>query len=78
MYIHSVCVDFCSQLYGLDLKYDLKGDFKMEIGMSVFAGVSIEKTGECLKKVGVNRTFILSEFNDFDNVMKLFSENGIR
>lgn len=49
----------------------------MEIGISIYEGVSIENRIKYMKKYGVNRTFIRSEEPDFDNVMKLFSENDI-
>lgn len=49
----------------------------MKIGISIFGGISIEKVVECLKKMGINRTFISSESEDFEKAMKLFSENGI-
>ncbi len=49
----------------------------MEIGISIYSGISIEKQVECFKKLGVTRTFTGSEKPDFDNIMKIFNENGI-
>ena len=49
----------------------------VETGISIYEGVSIENQIKYMKKYGVNRTFIRSEHPDFDNVMKLFSENDI-
>ena len=49
----------------------------MNIGLGVFCGMEIENQVRCMKKFGVNRTFISSETSDFDNVMTLFKENGI-
>ena len=49
----------------------------METGMCIFSGVSYPEMVEGFKKYGVKRTFIGSEMPDFDNVMKLFLENGI-
>ncbi len=49
----------------------------MEIGISIFDGVGIEKQVECFVKLGVNRTFVMSEIPDFDKAMQLFKDNGI-
>ena len=49
----------------------------MNIGLGLFSGIDFETQVRCMKKSGVNRTFICSETPDFDNVMKLFNGNGI-
>ncbi len=49
----------------------------MEIGMCIFSGVDYPEMVETFKKYGIKRTFIGSDEPDFDNIMKLFSENGI-
>lgn len=49
----------------------------MEIGISFFGGTPYEKQVECLKNVGVSRTFIGSEYPEFDKVMECFEKNGI-
>lgn len=49
----------------------------MEIGMCIFSGVDYPEMVESLKKYGIKRTFVGSDIPDFDNVMKLFNENGI-
>lgn len=50
---------------------------KMEIGISIFGGIPFEKQIEYFKRGGINKTFISSETENFDEVMKLFNENGI-
>ena len=49
----------------------------MEIGISVFGGIGYKEQAECLKKVGVSRTFIGSYHNEFDEAIKCFKNNGI-
>ena len=49
----------------------------MEIGISIFNGISFEDQARCFKRFGVRRTFIFSETPDLDSVMRLFQENGI-
>ena len=49
----------------------------MEIGVSIFRGVDIDKQVECFKKLGVTRTFLASYAEDFDYAMQAFNKNGI-
>lgn len=49
----------------------------MEIGISIFSGISFEEQVRCFRKFGVDRTFIFSETSEFDRVMRLFQENAI-
>jgi len=49
----------------------------MEVGMCIFSGIDYPEMVECFKKTGVKRTFVGSDIPEFDNVMKLFLENGI-
>ncbi|MBQ3141667.1 MAG: sugar phosphate isomerase/epimerase [Clostridia bacterium] len=49
----------------------------MEIGLGVFDGFEHEELARLLKDLGVSRTFLVSETPDFDNVMRIFTENGI-
>lgn len=49
----------------------------MEIGISVFNGCGFEDQVKYFKKFGISRTFIMSETPCFDEVIKLFVENGI-
>lgn len=49
----------------------------MNIGIGIFGGNPIDRQIELLKKNGVSRTFISSEWEDFESVMAKFKENGI-
>lgn len=49
----------------------------MNVGISIFSGIPIEEQIKHLKDNGINRTFISSEWKDFDGVMSLMRENGI-
>lgn len=49
----------------------------MKIGISIFSGIDIEKQVECFVKLGVDRTFVMSEIADFDKAIQLFKDNGI-
>ena len=49
----------------------------MKIGMSIFGEISHEKVASLLKKNGIDKSFIGSETEDFDKVMKIYTENGI-
>ncbi len=49
----------------------------MNIGIGIFRGLPVHRQIELLKKNGVNRTFISSEWDDFHGVMSFFRENGI-
>lgn len=49
----------------------------MEIGISVFRNIDYREHIRCLKKVGVNRTFVMSDIPNFGEVMNAFKENGI-
>ena len=49
----------------------------MEIGINIYSGMKMENIVKYLKKFGVTRTFVSSEYEDFDNVMALFSKEGI-
>ena len=50
----------------------------MEIGMGIYAGIPWEKQVELFQKLGITRTFIASETENFDRVMELFRQKGIR
>lgn len=49
----------------------------MNTGICIFRGYPLEKQIEQLRKNGVTRTFISSEWDDFDYAMRLLNENGI-
>jgi len=49
----------------------------MEIGVSIFRGISIERQAELFKKYGVKYTFTESEKENFDEVIECFQKNGI-
>ena len=49
----------------------------MEIGIGIFGGISIENQVAWFKKLGITRTFVGSEIQDFDRAMAIFRENGI-
>jgi len=49
----------------------------MEIGFCISMKADYAEQIECMKKVGVNRTFIMSEGQYFDEIMTAFAENGI-
>lgn len=49
----------------------------MNIGMGIYSGISMERQVELFKKLGIDRTFIGSETENFDRVMELFRQNGI-
>lgn len=49
----------------------------MNTGISVFSGIHYKKQIECFLKLGIKRTFLLSEEEDFENAIKAFGENGI-
>ncbi len=49
----------------------------MEIGISIFGGIEFEKQAQLFKKLGVKKTFIMSETKDVDRVIICFKENGV-
>ena len=49
----------------------------MELGISLFNGVSVENQVKCFLKHGIKHTFIMSDHPDFEKRMELFRENGI-
>ena len=49
----------------------------MELGISIFNGISIKDQVKYFKRLGINRTFVGSENPDFENTMRLFKDNGI-
>lgn len=49
----------------------------MQIGINIYSGIDFKKQVQLFKKYGIQRTFVGSKICDFDNVMKLFKENGI-
>ena len=49
----------------------------MNIGMSIFGGISHEKLVKLLPENGINRTFIGSETQNFDEVMKYYTNADI-
>lgn len=49
----------------------------MQLGMSIFAGVSPEEMVKGFLRNGILHTFVMSDHPDFDTFMTLFRENGI-
>lgn len=49
----------------------------MEIGLSLFNGVSVENSIKAMKKHGVKHTFVMADIPDFEEAVKRFTENGI-
>lgn len=49
----------------------------MQTGLAVFNGVSPEVLVKSFKKHNITHTFIMSDHPQFDDMMKLFAENGI-
>lgn len=48
-----------------------------DIGISIYSGIDYKKQAEYFKKLGVTKTFIGSEVDDFDGAIKAFAANGI-
>ena len=48
-----------------------------DIGISIYSGIDYKKQTEYFKKLGVTKTFISSEVDDFDGAVKAFADNGI-
>lgn len=49
----------------------------MEIGIAIYDGISPEVQAEHFKKLGITRTFVSSELENFHGIMELFRQNGI-
>lgn len=49
----------------------------MNIGIGIYDGISMETQVEWFRKLGIDRTFIGSETENFHQVMELFRQNGI-
>ena len=48
-----------------------------DIGISIYGGIDYKKQAEYFKKLGITKTFIASETDNFDEIVKLFADNGI-